>query len=109
MRLSILLVTLVAIGCGGNEDQPDNVVRRYLQSEDAAACRFLTAPQAKLCRLPRVPDPGADRVMIERVRIDGDRASVRGSYDWTGYRRHSAFALVRRDGNWLIAHETPEE
>jgi len=47
--------------------------------------------------------------MIERVRIDGDRASVRGSYDWTGYRRHSAFALVRRDGNWLIAHETPEE
>jgi hypothetical protein len=37
-----------------------------------------------------------------------DRATVRVSYDWTGYRRHSTFALVGRDEEWLIARETPD-
>ena len=45
--------------------------------------------------------------MIERVRIVGDGATVRASYDWTGYRRHSTFTLIRREDDWLIGRETP--
>jgi hypothetical protein len=106
VRIPTLLLALLVIGCAGNDDQPDKAVRGYLQSEDSAGCQYLTAPQAKLCRRPHVPDPRADRVVIERVRVTGDRATVRASYDWAGYHRHSTFALVRRDHDWLIAKET---
>jgi hypothetical protein len=46
--------------------------------------------------------------VIERVRLDGDQATIRASYEWAGYRRHSTFALVRSDNNWLIARETAD-
>jgi hypothetical protein len=79
MWLAALLPALVIAGCGENDDQPDKIVRGYLQAPDHAACRYLTAPQAKLCRRPRVPEPPADRVVIEHVRVDGNRATVRAS------------------------------
>jgi hypothetical protein len=106
MRIPVFLLVFVVTGCGGNGDRPAEVVRSYLQATDMAACQYLTPPQAKLCRLPRVPEPPAEGVVIERVRVDGDRATIRASYDWTGYRRHSTFALVRRDDEWLIARVT---
>jgi hypothetical protein len=105
---SDLLLALVVIGCGGNGDQPDKVVRGYLQSEESASCQYLTAPQEKLCRRPHAPDPRAGGIVIERIRIQGDRATIRASYAWGGYRRRSTFALVRRGDGWLIAKETPD-
>jgi hypothetical protein len=108
VRIPTLLLALLVIGCAGNGDQPEKVVRGYLQSEGSVSCQYLTAPKAKLCRLPRVPDPQAHGVVIERVGIQGDRATVRASYDWAGYRSQSTFALVRSDHEWLIAQETPE-
>lgn len=108
MRIPALLLALVVAGCGESDDPPDKVVRSYLLATAAEDCQYLTAPQAKLCLRPRIPEPPAERVVIERVRIHGDRATVRVSYDWTGYHRHSTFALVRRDDDWLITRETPD-
>jgi hypothetical protein len=108
MWLAAVLPALVIAGCGENRDRPDKIVRGYLQAPDHAACRYLTAPQARLCRRPRVPEPPADRVVIEHVRVHGNRATVGASYDWTGLRRHSTFVLVRRDDDWLVARETPD-
>jgi hypothetical protein len=102
MRLPALLLVVAVTGCGGNGDRPSEVVRRFLEAEDSAACQYLTAPQAERCRLPAVPEPPAEAVGIESVRIDGDRATIRASYEWTGYRRRTTFTLVRRDGDWLI-------
>jgi hypothetical protein len=47
-------------------------------------------------------------VVIEDVRVHNDRATIHASYDWTGYRRHSIFALIHRDHHWLIAREAPD-
>jgi hypothetical protein len=107
LALPTLLLAVVVAGCGKSGDRPDDVVRDYLQARDSESCQYLTAPQAKLCRLPRGPEPPADGAVIERVRIVGDRATVRASYDWTGYRRHSTFTLIRREDDWLIGRETP--
>ena len=103
MRLAALLLALALTGCGSKHDGPDKIVQNYLQATDSTSCQYLTAPQAKRCRRPHVPEPPAHRVVIERVSVDGNRATVRASYDWTGLRRHSTFALVRGDGDWLIA------
>jgi hypothetical protein len=100
------MLLIVVAGCGASRDGPEEVVRDFLQSEAFRACNYMTPPQAKLCRRPRVPEPPADRVVMERVRIQGDRATIRASYNWTGYRRHSTFALVRGEDDWLIARET---
>jgi len=108
MRIPVLLLVVVVTGCGDQSDRPGEVVRDYLQADDAAACQYLTAAQAKSCRRPRVPEPPADRVVIEDVRVHKDRATIRASYDWTGYRRHSTFALIRRDDHWLIARVAPD-
>jgi hypothetical protein len=108
MRISALLLVVVVAGCAEQGDRPGEVVRDYLQARDASACQYLTAAQAKPCRRPRAPEPPADRVVIEGVRIHEDRATIRASYDWTGYRRHATFALVRRDDRWLIARESPD-
>src|SRR4029450_6078265 len=96
MRFAALLPVLVVVGCGGNDAQPDKVVLDYLQSEDSASCKYLIAPRAKRCRRPNVPDPPARGVVIASVRGRGDRATGRASSKWPGYRRHSTFALVRR-------------
>jgi Putative lumazine-binding len=101
VRFPALVLVVAVTGCGGNGDRPSEVVRRFLKVEDSAACRYLTAPQAERCR-PAVPEPPAEAVVIESVRVDGDQAIIRASYDWTGYRRRTAFTLVRRDGDWLI-------
>jgi hypothetical protein len=106
MRIQALLLALVVVGCAEKGDRPSEVVEDYLHARDRTSCQYLTAPQARRCRLPRVPEPPARAVVIERVRLDGDRATIRVSYEWSGYRRHSTFALVRRDNNWLIARET---
>jgi hypothetical protein len=58
--------------------------------------------------LPRVPEPPARAVVIEHVRVEGDQATIRASYESAGYRRHSTFALIRSDNNWLISRETAE-
>ena len=108
MWLAALLAMLVVTGCRETDDQPDEIVRAFLQAADFTTCRYLTAPQAKVCRRPHVPEPPADRVVIGRVVVDGDRATVRASYDWTGLRRHSTFVLVRSDDDWLVARETPD-
>jgi hypothetical protein len=102
MRFPALLLVVAVTGCSGNGDRPSDVVRRFLEAEDSGACQYLTAPQAERCRRPAVTEPPAEAVVIERVRVDGDRASIRASYDWTGYRRRATFTLVRRDGDWLI-------
>jgi Putative lumazine-binding len=102
VRFSALLLVAAVTGCGGNGDRPSEVVHRFLVAEDRAACQYLTAPQAKQCRRPGVPEPPAEAVVIQSVRVDGDRATIRASYDWTGYRRRTTFTLVRRDGDWLI-------
>jgi Putative lumazine-binding len=102
VRFPALVLVVAVTGCGGNGDRPSEVVRRFLKVEDSAACRYLTAPQAERCRRPAVPEPPAEAVVIESVRVDGDQAIIRASYDWTGYRRRTAFTLVRRDGDWLI-------
>jgi hypothetical protein len=52
VRIPALLLALVVIGCGRNDDQLDKVVQGYLQSEESASCQYLTAPQEKLCRRP---------------------------------------------------------
>jgi hypothetical protein len=108
MRLLTFVLVVVAAGCGDKADPPEEVVRSYLQAGGPAACQYLTAAQAKLCRRPRVPEPPADGIVIERVRVRGERATIGASYNWTAYRRHSTFALVRRDDDWLIAQETPD-
>jgi hypothetical protein len=108
MRIPVLLLALFVTGCGNSDDRPDKVVQDYLHARDSASCRYLTAPRTEPCRLPHVPEPPADRVVIERVGFDGSRATVRASYDWTGIRRHSTFTLVRRDDDWLITGETPD-
>jgi hypothetical protein len=105
--LSALMLAVVVAGCGASGDRPDDLVRDYLQARVSTSCQYLTAPQAKLCRLLRVPDPPATAVVVDSMRIDGNRASIRASYDWTGYRRHSTFALIRREDGWLIVRETP--
>ena len=102
MRFPALVLVAAVTGCGGNSDRPSEAVRRFLKAEDSAACQYLTAPQAERCRRPAVPEPRAEAVVIESVRVDEDRAIVRASYDWIGYRRRTAFTLVRRDGDWLI-------
>ena len=102
MRFPALVLVVAVTGCGGNGDRPSEVVRRFLKAEDSAACQYLTAPQAERCRRPAVPEPRAETVAIESARVDGDRAIIRASYDWTGYRRRTAFTLVRREGDWLI-------
>jgi hypothetical protein len=106
MRLPAAMLLVVVAGCGASRDRPEEVVRDYLASEDSAACRYLVPSQAKLCRRPHVPEPPANQIVIERVRTHGDRATIRASYDWTGYRRHSTFALVRREDDWLIVRVT---
>jgi hypothetical protein len=106
VRIQAFLLALVVVGCAEKGDRPSEVVEDYLHARDRTSCQYLTAPQARFCRLPRVPEPPARAVVIERVRLDGDRATIRVSYEWAGYRRHSTFALVRRDNNWLIARET---
>jgi len=108
MWLAALLPALVITGCRETDDQPDDIVRSFLEAANSTHCRYLTAPKANLCRRPRVPEPRADRVVIEHVLVDGDRATVRASYDWTGLRRHSTFVLVRSDDDWLVARETPD-
>jgi hypothetical protein len=109
MRIPALLLVVALSGCGSEEgDRPGKVVRAYLQAKDAAACQHLTAAPRRLCRRPRVPETRAAGVVIEGVRIHEDRAAVRASYNWTGYRRHSTFALVRRNHHWLIACEAPD-
>lgn len=108
MRIPALLLVVVVAGCSAEGDRPGEIVRDYLQAKDVAACQYLTAGQAELCRShPRIPEPRADRVVIHGVRIHNDHATIRASYVWTGYRRHSTFALVRRDDHWLIAREAP--
>jgi hypothetical protein len=107
MRIfAALPLALLLVGCGGKGDPPGKVVEDFLQADGSASCQYLTAAPATRCRLPRVPEPPAHAVAIERVRLDGDRATIRASYDWTGNRRHSTFVLVRRANDWLIAHET---
>jgi hypothetical protein len=108
MRLPALLLVVVVAGCGEQGDRPGEVVRDYVQARDASACQYLAAAQAKPCRRPRAPEPPADRVVIEGVRIHEDRATIRASYDWTGYRRHATFTLVRREDRWFIARESPD-
>jgi hypothetical protein len=107
MRTPALLLALLVVGCGGNGDRdpPGEVVEDYLRARGSASCQYLTASQAALCRRPRVAEPPAHAVVIERVHLNGDRAIIRASYDWTGYRRHSTFVLVRRADDWLIARE----
>ena len=102
MRFPALLLVVAVTGCGGNGDRPSEVVRRFLEAEDSAACQYLIAPQAERCRRPGVLEPRAEAVVIESVREDGNRATIRASYDWTGYRRRTTFTLVRPDGDWLI-------
>lgn len=104
----MLLLLLFVVGCGESVHGPATVVTNYLSAEGPASCQYLTETKARDCRRPRVPEPPADAVVIERVRVDGDQATIRASYDWTGYRRHSTFVLVRRANDWLIAAETPE-
>jgi Putative lumazine-binding len=101
-RVAALALVAAITGCGANNDRPSEVVHRFLVTEGRTACQYLTAPQAAECRLPRVPEPPAEAVVIERTRVEGDRATVRASYVWTGARRHQTFTLVRRDGDWLI-------
>jgi hypothetical protein len=105
---ALALVFLLLVGCGGNSDPPAKVVEDFLQTRDSASCQYLTAPQRTRCRLPRVPEPPAHAVVIERVHLNGDRAIIRASYDWTGYRRHSTFVLVRRANDWFIAREAAD-
>jgi hypothetical protein len=52
-----LLLPLVLTGCAESNDPPDKVVRNFLQAKDSAMCQYITAPQAKLCRRPRAPEP----------------------------------------------------
>jgi hypothetical protein len=108
MRIQALLLALVVVGCAEKGERPSEVVENYLHARDRASCQYLTAPQARLCRLPRVPEPPTRAVVIERVRVHGDQATIRASYEWAGYRRHSTFALIRSDNNWLIARETTD-
>lgn len=108
MRLPALLLVALVAGCGQEGDPPEKVVQFYLQADDAAACEHLTAAPDTLCQRPHVPEPGAAQVVIDGVYIDDDQATVRASYAWTGYRRHSTFTLVRRGDDWLIARETPD-
>jgi hypothetical protein len=108
MRILALLLLVVVAGCSEEADRPAAVVRDYLEARDSVSCRYLTATQAVRCRRPRAPEPPANGVVIDAVRIGDDEATIRASYEWAGYRRHSTFALVRRDDAWLIAREIPD-
>jgi hypothetical protein len=81
VRIPSFLFAVAVIGCGGGGDQPEKVVRDYLQSEGSASCDYLTAQQAKLCRLPRIPDSPSDEVVIEGIRVQGNEATIRASYN----------------------------
>lgn len=118
-----LAAIAVAAGCGGDEapgpDKAREAVTTFIEAgneRDAATlCSLVTSDQAEafgrsgggdcesgMAALLEEADPPRIEVIIEDVRVRGDRATVDATLTQGGDTRASSLSLVQEDGEWKL-------
>jgi hypothetical protein len=123
-------VLLALAGCGGGEDDPDQVrqaLRDFVEAtnerDGQALCGELLTQDymekstgavgdaaGRACRdqLELTVGLELDLISIDRTRVDGDDATVRAVLDTDGVRSPRLFRLQREDGRWKLAAGSSE-